>query len=171
MLPLSWIYWLNLTILPYKLTSWSANCSQWKNFGIVSTVDGYLVNIILCHTFNMNFRLQIKFPDLWGQQNIALAKNLILCFLDERNVVSLKTGVIQCQCSLWQRILWNTIPEIFRSCHLPVFCYCNPSFLPFPFLSTNIFEHQLCALGPRVMAGSKQDPGLLLLFSKVKQRR
>lgn len=128
MLPLSWIYWLNLTILPYKLTSWSANCSQWKNFGIVSTVDGYLVNIILCHTFNMNFRLQIKFPDLWGQQNIALAKNLILCFLDERNVVSLKTGVIQCQCSLWQRY-FETLFQ--KSSDLVICQYSAIAILPF----------------------------------------
>lgn len=135
MLRLRWIYWLNLTVLPYKLTSWSTNCFQWRNFGIVNTVDGCFVNIILYHPFNMSFGLQIKFPDLWSQQHIALVRNLILCFLDGRNVISLNTGVIQCQYRLWQWILWNSIPEIFRSCHLPIFCYCNPSFLPFSFLS------------------------------------
>lgn len=48
--------------------------------------------------------------------------------------------------------------------------FLSSIFLPF-FISTNIFEHQLCALGTRVMGGSKQDPGLLLIFSKVQQRR
>ena len=48
---------------------------------------------------------------------------------------------------------------------LPFFLF--PSFLSFK----NIFEHQLCALSPKVMAGSKPDPGLLLIFSSVQQRR
>lgn len=158
-------------MLPYKLTSWSANCSQWRNFGIVSTVDGCMVNsIILCHSFNTGSGLQIKFTDLCSHQNVALARSLVSCLIDGRNIVSLKTGVIQCQCSLWHWILCNDISKIWRSCLLPIFYHCNPSILssfsPFLF-STTIRKHQLYALGPRFRAVSKPDSGLLLIFSKV----
>lgn len=129
MLPLKRISWLNSTIFPYRLTSWSTNCSQWLNCGIVSTADRCLVNtIVLSHQFNMDFGLQIKFPNLWSHQNVASMRSLIPCLLDGRNIVSLKTNVTQCQCSLWYWTLRNIIPNIFRSCHLPIFYHYSPSF-------------------------------------------
>ena len=102
----------------------------------------------LCHSLNMGFGLHTKSPDLWGQQNVVLA-SWMTGLVDGRNIVSPKSGVIQCQWGLWYWILWNNISEIFRSCLLPIFYHCKPSFLStFPpsfffSFSENIFEYQL----------------------------